>query len=70
MRLLFYGTDRMAWFYENGHLQQGLVARDCTIQGRNFKAGDIVRLTPDGQLDPIQKTLGASSRGPRAPGKR
>ncbi len=69
MRLLFYGTDCMAWFYENGHLQQGLVSRDCTIQGRKCKAGDIVRLTLDGQLDPSQKTLGVSSRGPVVPGR-
>ena len=62
MRSLFYGLDTNAWFHENGHLAQGWVARDCTIKGRNFKEGDIVRLTPDGSLDPAATTLGAQSR--------
>ena len=62
MRVLFYGLDTSAWFYENGHLAQGWVARDCTIKGRNFKAGDIVRLALDGTLDSAATTLGAQSR--------
>jgi len=62
MRSIFYGLDTNAWFHENGHLAQGWVARDCTIKGRNFKKGNIVRLTPDGSLDPAATTLGAQSR--------
>ena len=62
-RVLFYGLDVRAWFYENGHLAQGLVSRDCTIEGRKFKPGDIVRLTPKGTLDTAAgETLGANSR--------
>ena len=57
LRVRFYGTDRMVCFYESGRLQQAMVARDCTIQGQTFKAGDIIRLTPDGALDPIAPTL-------------
>jgi len=68
-RVMFYGLDALAWFYEDGHLAQGMVSRKCTIQGREFKPGDIVRLTPEGRLDPTDKTLGASSRGPRVPGR-
>jgi hypothetical protein len=62
-RVLFYGLDVCAWFYENDHLAQGLVSRDCTIEGRKFKPGDIVRLTPEGTLDRAAgETLGANSR--------
>lgn len=62
LRVLTYGTDRMACFYPNGRLQQAMVARDCTIQGQNFKAGDIIRLTPEGALDPIPTTLRGKNR--------
>jgi pimeloyl-ACP methyl ester carboxylesterase len=63
IRVLVYALDSCAWFYENGHLEQGLVSRDCTIEGRKFKRGDIVRLTPEGTLDAtVGTTLGAFSR--------
>ena len=62
MKALFYGLDTCAWFYENGHLAQGWLARDCTIKGRDFKAGAIVRLAPDGTLDSAATTLGVQSR--------
>ena len=64
IRVLVYGgMDACAWFYENGHLEQGLVSRDCTIEGRKFKPGDIVRLTSKGTLDTAAAgTLGANSR--------
>jgi hypothetical protein len=62
MRVIFYGLDVRAWFYESGHLAQGMVSRACRIGGRNFKPGDIVCLTPEGTLDPTGKTLGAASR--------
>ena len=51
------GTKRMAWFYNNGRLQQALLSRDVTIQGRVFKKGDIISLTPDGKLDLTAKKL-------------
>lgn len=62
MRVLFYGLDVRAWFYENGQLAQGMVSRECIIGGRKFKPGDIVRLAQDGALDPVATTLGALSR--------
>lgn len=62
LRVRFYGTDRMVCFHESGRLQQALVARDCTIQGQRFKAGDIIRFTPDGALDPVTTTLRGKSR--------
>jgi len=63
VRVLSYGLDHRAWFYENGHLAQGLVSRDCTLEGRKFKPGDVVRLTRDGKLDvTANTTLGAYSR--------
>ncbi len=64
---LTFGTDFMAWFYENGHLQQGMVSRQVTLQGRSFKAGDIISLTPAGRLQTTTKTLGAASHGPVMP---
>jgi hypothetical protein len=51
------GTKRMAWFYDNGRLQQALLSRDVTIQGRAFKKGEIISLTPDGKLDLTAKKL-------------
>lgn len=68
-RVMFYGLDAMAWFYEDGRLAQGMVSRDWVIQGRACKRGDIVRLRSDGTLDPTEKTLGAASRRSRAPGR-
>lgn len=61
-RTLFYGLDTMVWFFENGRLQQAMLSRDCTLQGRVFKAANIVRLNADGTLDTTGETLGASSR--------
>lgn len=45
------GAQAMAWFYENGQLQQAMLSRDFTIQGHSFKKGDVVRLNRDGTLD-------------------
>jgi hypothetical protein len=51
----------MAWFYENGHLQQGMLAHDATIQGHAFKKGDLVSMTPDGRVDLTAKPLGGAA---------
>ena len=51
------GTKRMAWFHDNGRLQQALLSRDMTIQGRAFKKGEIISLTPDGKIDLTAKKL-------------
>lgn len=69
LRVSFFGIDRMAWFHENGHLRQGLLARDCTLQGHAFKKGDVICLNPEGGIDLTAKTIGADSRGPRGPGR-
>jgi hypothetical protein len=63
----FYGTDCMAWFYESGRLQQGMLARDATIQGHAFKMGDIVVFTREGKVDLAAKPLGWDDHGPRYP---
>jgi hypothetical protein len=51
------GTKRMAYFYDNGRLRQALLSRDVIIQGRTFKKGEIISLTPDGKLDLTAKKL-------------
>lgn len=64
MQVWVYGTDRMAWFYRNGHLRQAMVAREVEIQGRIFTKGDIIVFNRDGTLDRTGLTLGWDSRGP------
>ena len=61
MRVSFYGSDRMAWFYENGHLQQGMLAQDATIQGHALKKGDLVTLSPDGKVDLTARSFGRAA---------
>lgn len=56
-RVISLGTQRMVRFYDNGRLQQAMVSRDVTIQGHAFKKGDLVYLTPDGELDLGAKKL-------------
>ena len=45
------GTQRMAWFYNNGRLRQAMLSRDIVLQGHSFNAGDVISLTRDGQID-------------------
>ncbi|MFI5335704.1 MAG: hypothetical protein ACHQ5A_02910 [Opitutales bacterium] len=66
-RVLFFGTVRMAWFHENGRLQQAMLARGCTIQGHAFKKGDIISLSPEGNLEFPAKHWGDETSGPVAP---
>jgi|GEM_PF-2049117 len=61
MGVSLYGSDCMAWFYENGHLQQGMLAQDETIQGHTLKKGDIVSLKPEGGIDLSAKPLGRTA---------
>lgn len=51
LRAALSGTERMAWFYKDGHLKQAMLSRKFTIQGHAFKKGDVVCLGPDGKLD-------------------
>jgi len=45
------GTQRMVWLYDDGRLQQAMVAHDITIQDHAFKAGDVISLRRDGTID-------------------
>ena len=45
------GAQAMAWFYDDGRLQQAMLARDATIQGRAFTKGEVISLRHDGTLD-------------------
>jgi hypothetical protein len=47
----------MAWFHDNGHLQQAMLSRDVTLQGHSFKKGDVINLDPDGKVDLKAKKL-------------
>ena len=38
------------FFHENGNLSSALVARDCVVQGRAFKRGELIRLDRDGNV--------------------
>ena len=67
LRLMFYGFDKMAWFYHNGKLRQALVSREVEIQGRKFAKGDIVAFDRTGKLDLSGLTLGWDGRGPIGP---
>jgi hypothetical protein len=51
MRVMHLGTKRMAWFHDNGRLQQAMLSRDAVIQGHAFRKGDIISLRRDGTLD-------------------
>jgi hypothetical protein len=44
------GTQRMAWFYDNGRLQQAMLSQDVTLQGHGFKSGEVISLDPDGKV--------------------
>jgi hypothetical protein len=57
LHAFFLGTQRMVWFYDNGHLQQALLSRDFTIQGRIFKKGDVIYFGSDGIADLTAKKL-------------
>ena len=57
------GAQSQVWFYEDGRLQQAMLARDVTIQGHKFKAGDVVMLNRDGTLDLTSPKL--DWKGPR-----
>ena len=66
-RSLFGGTTRMAWFHENGRLEQAMLARDCVIQGHAFRRGDLVSFDAEGKLEFPAHRLGDETRGPVAP---
>lgn len=51
------GTQRMAWFHDNGHLQQAMLSQDVTLQGHSFKKGDVISLDRDGKVDLNAKKL-------------
>ena len=55
--VIWLGTQRMAWFHDNGHLQQAMLSQDFILQGRSFKKGEIISLSPDGQVDMNAKKL-------------
>ena len=44
------GKSREMLFHENGQLKQCPLSKNTTIQGRNFRRGDVVRFDPDGRL--------------------
>jgi hypothetical protein len=67
LHVLFLGTERMAWFYEDGRLRQAMLSRDCTVQGHAFKKGDVISMDPEGKLDLSPWKLGAETRGPVKP---
>lgn len=51
------GTQRMAWFYDNGRLRQAMLSQDVTLQGNDFKKGEVISLDLDGKVDPGAKKL-------------
>ena len=51
------GTQRMAWFYDNGRLQQAMLSQDFTLQGHSFKKGEVISLDRDGKVDLNAKKL-------------
>lgn len=55
--VIHLGTQRMAWFYENGRLQQAMLSRDVTLQGHGFKKGEVISFAPDGKIDLNAKKL-------------
>ncbi|MFM7750498.1 MAG: hypothetical protein ACKPB0_08785 [Opitutaceae bacterium] len=40
------------FFHGNGNLSSALVSRDCVVQGRAFKRGELIRLDRDGNVQP------------------
>jgi hypothetical protein len=55
--VLHLGTKRMAWFYDDGRLQQAMLARDFTLQGHSFRKGEVVSLDRNGRVDLNAKQL-------------
>lgn len=51
------GAQAMAWFYEDGHLRQAMIARDTAIQGHAFRRGEVLSLRRDGTLDLVAQKL-------------
>jgi len=51
MKALHYGTKRMAFFYENGKLQQAMISKDIEIQGISFKKGELICFDKEGKID-------------------
>ncbi len=49
-KVIHLGTDRMTYFYESGHLSQGMVARDVTVQGVALHKAQVVRLDEAGKV--------------------
>lgn len=47
------GTRRMLWLYENGRLEQALVARDTVRDGEQLRKGSIVVLDRDGHVSRV-----------------
>jgi hypothetical protein len=45
------GTKRMVWFYDTGQLQQAMISHEITIQGYQFKKGDIIYFDKNGKID-------------------
>lgn len=58
LRVIRLGSRRMAWFYDNGRLQQAMLSRDAVILGHAFKKGDIISLRRDGTVDLAAPKLG------------
>ncbi len=55
--VIHLGTQRMAWFHDNGRLQQAMLSQDVTLQGHGLKKGQVISLTPDGKIDLNAKKL-------------
>jgi hypothetical protein len=55
--VIHLGTQRMAWFYDTGRLQQAMLAHDFTLQGHHFTKGEVISLDPDGRPVPGAKKL-------------
>jgi hypothetical protein len=51
MKAMHYGTKRMAFFYDNGKLQQAMISKDIEIQGINFKKGELICFDKEGKID-------------------
>ncbi len=56
-RAIRLGAQAMAWFYEDGHLRQAMLARDTTIQGQSLRKGEVLSLRRDGTLDLVAQKL-------------
>jgi len=51
LRVITMGTNRMVYLYDDGHLRQAMLSRDCDIGGYPYDKGDVVRFAPDGKPD-------------------